>query len=426
MNNLLLWVRNPIVWFVLLGVIILVGIWLWFTQRSNGGDGRGTRYFLVVLRLAIGWQILYEGIEKLTSPAWSGEAYLREASGPLAPEFRDLAGDSLLARLTPVPDNGLPTALEQDWQAYFARFLRHYHLDQAFAATTVGASGPNLEQGPLQAIATLGASQGGRARIAFDQARSRTRTWLLSGTERIAFSSPYPPEVKVDKAVADRIKDYQQAEQKVRSIEENDLPVFGSAAFAKLQDAKKDASTIRGSLKSDLAKQTAEMRKALRDVLSAEQKAMETPPDNVKWPMTAWGRLEWADAMVTYGLLAVGACLLLGLLTRTACVVGAGFLLLFYLAMPALPNWPPSPRLEGSYLYINKTLIEMFALLTLATTRSGRWLGLDAFLQFLTPSFWRSGPARSMEPAEIPQVIPTLKNKTPALAGRSKEISHGT
>jgi thiosulfate dehydrogenase [quinone] large subunit len=416
----------PIIWFVFLGIVIVVGLWMWLTQRSAAGDGRGTRYFLVVLRLAIGWHILYEGFEKYSSPTWSGEAYLREASGPLAPEFRDLAGDSLLARLTPVPKNGLPTALEQDWQAYFTRFVRHYHLDQTFAATTVGATGPNLEQGPLQAIAALGASQGGRARIAFDQARSRTRTWLLSGTERIAFTSPYPPEVKVDKTVAQRVKDYQQAEQKVRSIEENDLPIFGSAAFAKLQEAKKDASTTRASLKSDLARQTADMRKALRDVLTPEQKEMPMPPDSVKWPIAAWGRLEWADAMVTYGLLAVGVCLMIGLLTRTACLAGAGFLLLFYLAMPALPDWPPSPRLEGSYLYVNKTLIEMFALLALATTRSGRWLGLDALLQFFTPSFWRSGPARPVEPVVIPQVIPTLKNKTPALAGRSKEIPHGT
>ena len=90
-----------------------------------------------------------------------------------------------------------------------------------------------------------------------------------------------------------------------------------------------------------------------------------------------------------YGLVGVGGCLLLGLFTRLACVVGAGFLLMFYLAMPPLPYWPEGPRVEGHYLYVNKNIIEMFALLALATLPTGRWLGLDGILQFLSPSRWR-------------------------------------
>src|SRR5262249_21213987 len=60
------------------------------------GWGVSTRYFLVLLRLAIGWHFLIEGLDKLNSATWSSEAYLREASGPLAPVFRELAGDSLV------------------------------------------------------------------------------------------------------------------------------------------------------------------------------------------------------------------------------------------------------------------------------------------------------------------------------------------
>src|SRR5207237_2922839 len=54
---------------------------------------------------------------------------------------------------------------------------------------------------------------------------------------------------------------------------------------------------------------------------------------------------------------------LLGLFTRTACIVGAGYLLMFYLAMPSLPWLPDNPRSEGHYLFINKNIIEMIALL---------------------------------------------------------------
>ena len=52
---------------------------------------------------------------------------------------------------------------------------------------------------------------------------------------------------------------------------------------------------------------------------------------------------------------------------------------MLYLTMMPLPGWPEPARTEGHYLFVNKNLIEMLALLVLATTRSGRWLGLDGF-----------------------------------------------
>jgi len=66
------------------------------------------------------------------------------------------------------------------------------------------------------------------------------------------------------------------------------------------------------------------------------------------------------------------------------------FLLSFYLAMPPLPGWPDPPRAEGHYLLINKNIIEMLALLALATLPTGRWAGLDGLLQFLRPARWRA------------------------------------
>ena len=66
---------------------------------------------------------------------------------------------------------------------------------------------------------------------------------------------------------------------------------------------------------------------------------------------------------------------------------GGGFLPLHALSLPC----PPSPgcrrrpEAEGHYLFVNKNLIEMLALLVLATTHSGRWLGLDGLLQYLNP-----------------------------------------
>jgi uncharacterized membrane protein YphA (DoxX/SURF4 family) len=185
--------------------------------------------------------------------------------------------------------------------------------------------------------------------------------------------------------VPERLDDLQKKEEIVRNLEADYRPTFGKDTFATLRDAKAEAKRIRNELKSDLAKQTADMKSALRGVLSDEQKEMDPPIGATVPSIAAWNRLDWADAIVKYGLIAIGGCLLLGLLTRLACLGGAMFLLMFFLAMPPLPGWPESPRAEGHYLYLNKNVIEMLALLALATTRSGRWAGLDGLWQFLNP-----------------------------------------
>src|SRR4051794_26623294 len=106
-----------------------------------------TRGLLIVLRLAIGWHFLFEGLDKLDSlargpvdgkPVWSSEAYLRESSGPLAPFFRGQAGDLdafALERLTIQKDDSqqprLPPALEKEWDDAYQRFVAHYEIGDA-------------------------------------------------------------------------------------------------------------------------------------------------------------------------------------------------------------------------------------------------------------------------------------------------------
>jgi uncharacterized membrane protein YphA (DoxX/SURF4 family) len=348
----------------------------------NDGWGLGTRYFLVLLRLVIGWHFLFEGLDKFKSAAWSSEAYLREASGPLAPAFRSLAGDSLVDRLTPGPNNQFPEALAAEWTNYLDHFKEYYSL--------------NSEQVNL-------------AGIVFRQSMSKTLTWMTVDTKPILIPLPQGPPLVALKTVPQRLQELQKKEEQVRDIEERYRPTFGDTTFPKLLDAKSEARRIRADLRADLNKQTLDMKKALAgvlsggqkmlreigagvggaaavglaDTLSPEQKSLAPMPGPVSRPIRLWSRLEWSDHIVKYGLVVVGVLLMFGFLTRTACVAGAVFLLLFFLAMPPFPGWPENPRAEGHYLYINKNIIEMLALLALATTRSGRWAGLDAVVQFL-------------------------------------------
>jgi len=87
--------------------------------------------------------------------------------------------------------------------------------------------------------------------------------------------------------------------------------------------------------------------------------------------------IDWSNMIA---LTAVGVCLILGLFTRLACLGAAGLLAMYYCAMPALPGLPESPALEGHYLIVNKNLIELVTVLMLATTRVGRWGGLDGLI----------------------------------------------
>jgi thiosulfate dehydrogenase [quinone] large subunit len=50
-------------------------------------------FFLVSLRIAIGWHFLYEGLVKLFNSSWTSSGYLMDSQGFMAPTYRALAGD---------------------------------------------------------------------------------------------------------------------------------------------------------------------------------------------------------------------------------------------------------------------------------------------------------------------------------------------
>lgn len=52
---------------------------------------RGPMIAITVMRVLVGWHFLYEGIAKLSLPAWSSVGYLKQARGPLADQFKWLA-----------------------------------------------------------------------------------------------------------------------------------------------------------------------------------------------------------------------------------------------------------------------------------------------------------------------------------------------
>lgn len=88
----------------------------------------------------------------------------------------------------------------------------------------------------------------------------------------------------------------------------------------------------------------------------------------------AW--VPWLDRGVAVALLVAGLFLMLGLFTQLGCALALTLLMLFYLsAIPLLGV--PEARTEGTYLIVNKNLIEAVGVGVLLVFRTGRIAGLD-------------------------------------------------
>ena len=95
------------------------------------------------------------------------------------------------------------------------------------------------------------------------------------------------------------------------------------------------------------------------------------------------------DFMNIYGMILVGLGLLFGFLSRWASAGGAVMLLFYFVAYPPVPGYTASVPVEGSYLWINKTLIEFFVLVAFSFIASGYLFGLDRLI-----ARWREEKAR--------------------------------
>jgi len=89
--------------------------------------------------------------------------------------------------------------------------------------------------------------------------------------------------------------------------------------------------------------------------------------------------LAVSDYVNMWGLTLVGASLLLGLFSRYTTLVGMGFVLLYYIFAPPLLGLEYGRPGEGSYLIVNKNLIEACALWVLYAFPTSHIIGLDRF-----------------------------------------------
>ncbi len=99
-----------------------------------------------------------------------------------------------------------------------------------------------------------------------------------------------------------------------------------------------------------------------------------------EWIISNSSVLNVVDFLNTWGLIAIGLGLILGLFARTAAIAGSLLLLMYYFNNPPLIGLEYSLPTEGNYLVVSKTLIEAVALFALVLFPTSSIFGLDMFI----------------------------------------------
>jgi thiosulfate dehydrogenase [quinone] large subunit len=102
-----------------------------------------------------------------------------------------------------------------------------------------------------------------------------------------------------------------------------------------------------------------------------------------RWMAADPSVLSDVNLLNKWGLTAIGLGLILGCFTRLASAAGLLVILLFYLCNPPFVGYFYSIPTEGSYLIVNKNLVEAAALAVVLVTGSGRVAGLDRIIHAL-------------------------------------------
>lgn len=383
--------------------------------------------FLLALRLAIGWHFLFEGLHKMhsheigpreTNRPFSSEPYFKVATGPLGPYMRKQFEDETVAaklkgarELTPAAMSGMifqhqaamcPQPVAKRIDDLHAQFMKEIiqgieadadaELKAADAAEAKGlaAAKTDAEKAKIRETAEKdrAAAREKRTRrdiIYIDRkeiAKQKYALWVYGVAPRDAKLKGVSNDVPM--TAPQRLEHIESLRQRVGEAEERLKAGLGTGFGIE----QKRAAELRLELMSaqdDLARDTDKfVEELIKEMFGSAPPPAPPEPDRTA--------VQKMDSITMWFLVIVGGCLLGGLCTRIACVAGFGFLLLTYLAHPAVPWYPLPPNTEGNPVFVNKNVIEALALLAIATFPTGRWLGFDALIARICPCSRGSEP----------------------------------
>lgn len=385
-----------------------------------------TKVFLVLLRIAIGWHFLYEGVWKIASDTGAGQQYTsRYFLQASVARLRDSLGErpapaAALARLDQWQDEvikyfkgqGNPLSEEQkarlaavrdkladqvrtegelglDWIFLHADVLklaadkdgRQYFTSEDYLRGATGPFRPVFRGlvGDVDGLSRL-TKESAQAAIEarYDQivhhfaARGypltfEQRTSLAAGRDRLKGSIA---AILDDPAFQSRLADYRTLLVRVRA---DGGRVTAPFSEERLAADRKRLDAIAGELLAFVNEPLIELSNQAQALETVEQMQAGPPPHpNAPTALVDWG--------IKVGLTAIGLCLMLGLFTPFAAAAAALQLAVFYFASPPWPGLPAA-TMGGHYLYVDRNLIEMLAALVLVIVPTGRWAGFDFWIE---------------------------------------------
>ncbi|MCE5268383.1 MAG: DoxX family protein [Planctomycetaceae bacterium] len=324
---------------------------------------------LVALRLGLGCHFLYEGVWKITHhkqlSAWGGpairepggwsvehleeftaEPFLTQAKGPLSGFFYAMVPDiNARERLSVIKDQkGKPTAVDgkpiaDRWDRICCEFVDYYRPSPSNGDAT-------------EAYKRLKRA----AERTYKEFRAQLDEYLKDNLDAIAahFDS------------LDRFENDPEWNQKA--------PFQKQRRWDRMMDLRREADKWI----KDIEGQEQAYVNSLWNLLDEQQKKQGQPTGT--WNILRWERMEQINFAVTFGLTAIGLCLVLGFFTPLAALGGAAFMCFVVMTQPGFPGiYPPDSPIVGHALLVNKDFVEMLALLVVSATGAGRWAGLDFF-----------------------------------------------
>jgi uncharacterized membrane protein YphA (DoxX/SURF4 family) len=344
---------------------------------------------LVVLRLVIGWHFFGEGTKKLQYDRTDGRFHLAfsadtelldKAKGPLADwYFAFVPGGHQWRTLLATPRENVPPTAEQATER--AKWVHDYNARRAEAAK-------KKELAPVEFAPTAPYR---------DWANKIADDWraVLEKVKRVSGLTDAQKQ-QADKVFHDRLEmlsEYFDGEEEGMTTYRHELyrlknwrdaPEACDVPFVQSRIAAKNTET-NGQLKTwraQVAAFDAGYYDDLGRVFTPKQLAQMSTVNDLHAATTdaTQVKLGKLNDLVTLVIIGVGICLLAGLFTRLASIVGALFLLGVICSQPF---W-----ISDAIPTINQC-IEFAGLLVLAGTRAGRWFGLD----YLTYALFRRSRA---------------------------------
>jgi uncharacterized membrane protein YphA (DoxX/SURF4 family) len=347
--------------------------------------------FLIALRIAVGWHFLYEGLWKIDSdtgatayatswyPLQSSLARMKDPDAwydEVVKTFKarnEALTEQQKGRLAELRDKiKVSGKVEFDW-AYVKETLQIAAPPEGERFTAL----PFLQQsnGPLRpafrglvrdidgldrlTLASAQAALDGRceeiAKHYGFSAEQRAKLGQARDGIKAAFAEAWnAPDVQT------RLADYRLMRRRAANTPNSGAPFH----HERLAQDRQKLDLIAGELLAMVNEPGDELAVQAHTIATVAQMA-NGPVPRPSSPV------DWIDRSMKYGLVAIGACLMLGIFTRWAAIAAALQLLMFYLASPPWPGLPGA-TMGGHYLYVDRNLIELIAAGAIAASAGGR------------------------------------------------------